>query len=440
MRRQTVTHTQDQNLKNLRKQVTLLSAAVSGLVVLAVIIVSVLMTEKQFEYSSNRYLMGSLNSIIGRLQTDSIISQTWMAQTEISDQMILSIADGGTTLQFPGAWKPDTDRAQLLERARKAAAEQGLFLDQRPLSAINVPTTLFTIEGDHGDTYLGGAAIIPTDTSWQSVILLRDLKVDQQQLWAFRWLYIFLLLSGIGVLVYLCWVVAGYTIKPVIQSRQKQVEFIAAASHELRSPLTVIQTSASALGESPETDALLHETIQRECTRMSRLVNDLLSLARSDAGTWSISMARVDIDSLLLEVTDKFLPIVRNKNQVLQLQVPDETIPSVKGDAERLEQLLTILLDNACSYTPAEGHISLIASFSKHRIILKVVDDGPGIAEEHRKQIFERFYRVDPSRNEKNHCGLGLSIAQELATLHGGKLYLANTTKGSTFVLELPRD
>lgn len=437
---QAVNSVPDAALKNLRKQITLLSTMISGVILLVIVVSALLLTEAQLNNSSKHYLQGSLNSVIARLQSDSVVSHTWMAQTEISGQMILYLMDGNSMLHFPGAWTPQTDRSKLLERAQQEAEKQGLRLNRRPLSLVNIPTVFFTIDGDHGDSYLGSAAIIPSDNGWQSIILLRDRSGDQQTLWFFRGAFAALSIIGIIFLLWLCWLVSGRTIRPIAENRKKQVEFIAAASHELRSPLAVIQASSSALGDSSDSDAALRSTIQRECIRMSRLVNDLLTLARSDAGTWSIQNTTVDLDILLLEITDKFFPITAQKKQTLILEVPDDTLPPINGDFQRLDQLLTILLDNACSYTPIGGHITLSASFNKHKVLLKVSDNGPGISPEHQEHIFDRFYRADTSRTQKEHCGLGLAIAQELAFLHSGRLYLDTAvSSGATFVLELPR-
>lgn len=442
MLRKQIEHlSQDQPLRKLRREITMLSAGISGLVLLAVVLTALFFTEVQFSNSAKRYLQGTLNAVVARLQTESVISQTWMAQTEMADQMILSISDSGTPLQFSGAWTPKTDREQLLKRAEELAFQQGMLLDSRPLSLLDTASAIISFQGDHGDSYLGGVALVPKGDGWLTVILLRDQSLDQQRLWLFRGAFALLLLLGMGLLVWLCWLVAGRTIRPIAESRKKQVEFVAAASHELRSPLAVIGTSSSALGISPDGDRALRATIQRECARMGRLVDDLLTLARSDAGTWSITLTPVDLDTLLLETAEKFYSITAKKGQTLTLQVPDDTLPTVMGDCQRLEQLLTILLDNACSYTPQSGHIQLSASITRQKILLKVSDDGPGIPPEQRKRIFDRFYRGDPSRSKKEHCGLGLSIAKELAALHGGKLYLEpHSGPGATFVLELPRN
>lgn len=439
MQKKTTENTPDAALKALRRQITLVSALLSGLILLLVIIIASYLMETQLKNSAAKYLQGSLNSIITKLQVESVVSDTWLRQIEASERMIVHVRDGKMPLQFQGAWQPETNRNTLIQRAEEQVEKQGVKLDIRPISATDILTEQFVVNGDYGDYYLGAAAVLSNNDGWQTIIVLHDQTFNQKKMWIFRGIFVMLLLSTIGLLLWLCWLLAGRTIRPIVESRKKQAEFIAAASHELRSPLAVIAASASALNVSQTQDIVLNTTIQRECRRMSRLVDDLLTLARSDAGTWSVSMKPVDVDTLLLEMTEKFLPIVKQKKQTLELQVPDTALPTINGDKQRLEQLLTILLDNAYSYTPDGGRIVLYADSDKSKVILKVVDNGPGIPKESQKHIFDRFYRGDTSRTQKQHCGLGLSIAKELASLHKGRLYLENVAQGASFVLEFPR-
>lgn len=113
-----------------------------------------------------------------------------------------------------------------------------------------------------------------------------------------------LLICGIIVLLILSWWLSGQAARPISESMQRQTEFVAAASHELKSPLAVLSASASVLGMSPEQDETLRQTICRECTRMGRLVSDLLVLARSDTGTWSLESQTMDLDSILSTVAE----------------------------------------------------------------------------------------------------------------------------------------
>ena len=173
---------------------------------------------------------------------------------------------------------------------------------------------------------------------------------------------------------------------------------------------------------------------------MARLVDDLLSLAGLDSGTWSVRHETVDTDTLLLETADGFYGVARQKGQSLSLEVPDDPLPPIVGDPQRLRQVLTVLLDNAFSYTPAGGSVTLSGAADGPWVCLRVSDTGPGIPAQHLPHVFERFYRVDAARGDKNHFGLGLSIAHELAALHGGELTVERTSPaGTTFLLRLPK-
>lgn len=219
---------------------------------------------------------------------------------------------------------------------------------------------------------------------------------------------------------------------------KRQVAFVA-ASHELRAPLTVMKAGLSSIREDTSKVNVFLPYIEEECDRMTRLISDMLLLASSDAKTWSLVKEPVEIDTLLIEIYDMFCSCYNNKNYRLHLSLPEEELPVIYGDAERIKQILTILIDNAMSYTPAEGVIALMAYSQKDYVIVEVEDHGPGISDEDKKLVFERFYKKDQSRNDKNHFGLGLSIAKELAELHGGNITVKDTPGGgATFVLWLP--
>ncbi len=256
-----------------------------------------------------------------------------------------------------------------------------------------------------------------------------------------RLLFILLTIIGFILLGVFSFLFAGHAIKPIEQSQKKQTEFISAASHELRSPLAVIDTNTSALRfEKESINAHFTDIIRKECHRMKHLVDDLLLLATTDAHNWSINLCPTEVDTLLIEVYETFLNHARKKNFIFNIVLPEEMVPSIQVDRERLQQTLTILLDNAFSYTPHNGKISLVLSIEKDYLKIDVIDNGPGISDAHKPLIFDRFYRIDPSRHEKEHYGLGLSIAFEMIRLHKGKLTLKDTPGGGcTFSILLPR-
>lgn len=423
-------------LRRLRLRLTCLAAALTGAVLVVMALIAMSIAEGQLQRSVENAFQGNINAIVAKIQTDRVLSHAWLAQTEAADRLIISITDGGAPLSFSGSWTPATDRAVLIERVQSGARALGVEPNAPPISVIETTATpIFEVQGDAGELYLAVVELIPAHGGHQTLTLLRTTTPNT----LLRISFAVLVAVGVAVLFALCWVFAGRAIAPIAESQKRQAEFIAAASHELKSPLTVIRTSVSAMEAAPSEAPRLRGSIDRECARMGRLVDDLLTLAGRDAGTWSIRRETVDLDTLLLETADGFFPVAGQKGQALVLDVPEEALPTVTGDGERLRQILAVLLDNACSYTPKGGRITLSARVDAKWAYLGVADTGSGIATEHLPHIFDRFYRADAARNDKNHFGLGLSIAYELASLHGGTLTVTDTGPGgTTFELKVP--
>ncbi|MBN9392862.1 MAG: HAMP domain-containing protein [Chloroflexi bacterium] len=221
-----------------------------------------------------------------------------------------------------------------------------------------------------------------------------------------------------------------------------QQRFISDASHELRAPLAVIQGNLEILQRQPRISSLergeiLTET-EDETARMTRLVSDLLALARADAGL-SLAHRTVDLDVLVFEEFKVAQKLAKGQKLVLE---PFEPV-CVEGDEDRLRQLLLILLDNALKYTPGEGWIMLGLRTQKDKnkdmAEITVKDTGVGIAEKDLPHLFERFYRADPSRGRnKGGAGLGLSIAKWIVEQHEGQIELNSTVgKGTTVIVRL---
>lgn len=435
------TFTASASLRRLRLRLTLLSSALAGTVLVALALLSLSLFETQLRQNGETAFRSNMSAVTTKLRSDRILTGEWLAQTEAADRLILSISDGGSPLSFPGSWTSDTDRALLIAEAQEKALKLGVDVSAPPLSILDVTLSpLFDLQGAQGERYLAAVALVPAHGSWQGVTLLRDMSAYDRQRTVVRTLVAGLILAGLAALAALCWLFAGYALRPIVEDQRRQAQFIAAASHELRSPLSVIRTSLSALGVEPAQDARLRDNMDRECARMARLIGDLLTLAQGDAGTWEVRREPVDLDTLLLETTEDFYSIARQKGQILTLSVPEEALPTVTGDGQRLRQILTVLLDNACSYTPQGGQISLSAQTGQGQVLLRVADTGPGIPPQDWERVFDRFYRADPSRSDRSHFGLGLPIARELTFLHGGELSIERSDdRGTVFLLRLPK-
>ncbi|RXZ76897.1 HAMP domain-containing protein [Paenibacillaceae bacterium] len=225
-------------------------------------------------------------------------------------------------------------------------------------------------------------------------------------------------------------------------------DFVANVSHEIRTPLSMLQGYSEALLDdiagSPEERKELVQVIYDESLRMSRLVKDLLDLARMEAGHLDMNMSEVELNGLLRRVHRKFQVYAKERDIQFQYVLPDEPLVLTAGDEDRLEQVLTNLLDNAFRHTPA-GSIWLIADRRSKEdgefIELQVKDEGHGIPREDLPYIFERFYKADKARTRASSggTGLGLAIVRNIVEAHHGTIEVESQFgTGTTFTLLLP--
>lgn len=217
-----------------------------------------------------------------------------------------------------------------------------------------------------------------------------------------------------------------------------QQRFIADVSHELRTPLTVIKGNVDLMRRMKDFDPESLDSIDQEAGRLTRLVTDLLLLAKAEAGSLPLTKAIVELDVLLMEVFSEMRVLAANKVQVKLTEI-DQL--QVSGDRDRLKQVIINLVANAIQYTPAGGDVFLNLSRSGDYAKLIVRDTGPGIPAEDLPYIFERFYRAEKSRTRSSAAGfgLGLSIAHWIVVQHGGKIEVnSHEGKGTTFAVWLP--
>jgi len=219
---------------------------------------------------------------------------------------------------------------------------------------------------------------------------------------------------------------------------ETQRRFVADVSHELRTPLTAIRGNVDLIRRMGTPDPESLEAITSEVDRMTRMVQDLLLLAQAESGRLPMAHDLVELDTLLLQVYKQAKVLAQDR---LDIRLGREDQARVRGDPDRLKQMLLNLVSNAIEYTPADGTITLSLSCVGDRARLTVSDTGPGIAQEALPHIFERFYRVDRSRKRtlQGGAGLGLSIAHWIARSHDGQIEVASEVgKGTTFSVWLP--
>lgn len=219
-------------------------------------------------------------------------------------------------------------------------------------------------------------------------------------------------------------------------------QFTADASHELRTPISLIRTEAEitlrkSRDEAEYQEALRH--ILHEAERTSKLIEELLSLARADAGRESLDIHRLDLVETVRQTALNWRQAMAS-HQLRFTQSLTDRVLFIAGDKTAVSRLLNILLDNAVKYTPAPGSVELTLEEKEERAIITVRDTGIGIGDEDRPRIFERFYRADKARSrELGGAGLGLAIAQWIVEQHRGSIaVLSSPGQGSAFIVELP--
>ncbi|ADL53127.1 sensor histidine kinase [Clostridium cellulovorans] len=258
---------------------------------------------------------------------------------------------------------------------------------------------------------------------------------------------IFVILTIGGSLVIILSVFASYflakqNMKPILLAWQKQKEFVEDASHEMRTPLTVVQTKLELLLREPNAKIIdKYDYIApalSETGRLSRLVGNLLTLARADSNTTEIIKEEIEVNSLISKICEPYIEIAELEDKKIFINLSNKIY--LPCDKDRIHQLMVILLDNALKYTVDNGIIIVNSYIKDTKWFFQVIDNGIGIKEENLGKVFERFFREDKARSrETGGSGLGLSIAKWIVTKHGGTIKaMRNQPTGTIIEVKIP--
>lgn len=264
-----------------------------------------------------------------------------------------------------------------------------------------------------------------------------DTSVENATLRALLWNSLIIGGAALLVLFGCCYLLSGLVTKPVEKAWKQQKQFVSDASHELKTPLTVILSSAGLLAEDLHEEQQLQyvDNIRSESDRMKKLVEGMLTLARSDSVEKPV-LSPVDLSDLTLDTALLFEPVAYEHGRRLSYDIGENLC--IEGDGEKLRRLISVLLDNAIKYSPAGGEIRLTLTAEEHRARLQVENGGEAIPPEQLSHLFERFYRADVSRTDTTGFGLGLSIAQSIAQEHRGTLRAESDAASTRFICMLP--
>lgn len=249
-------------------------------------------------------------------------------------------------------------------------------------------------------------------------------------------------LGALALFLVVSILLSRWMVKPVERAWEKQRQFIADASHELKTPLTVILSNTDMLAESgaitDEANRMRLDNIRAEGKRMKTLTETLLRLASGDSKQATAQKSPVDFSFILSGAVLMFEPTLFDLGRSIQSEIEDNIV--VSGDANQLRRLADILIDNAIRYGADKSPILVkLTAANKKEALLSVVSEGTPLSEEDRTRIFERFYRVDASRGQTTGFGLGLSIAHGIADEHGGQIWAeSDGVKLNTFYVKFP--
>ncbi|WP_085523688.1 sensor histidine kinase [Tuberibacillus sp. Marseille-P3662] len=363
----------------------------------------------------------SIDQMVHRIQTVDRLPQ--ISQLARNPRMTVLIWDDNHNLVNPVPQNTlfHTDQSQFVQKQHNEL--QVIQVKNYYFKSLTIP-----VQGSMGDL---------------NVQVLRDVTSEKDML---NQLVIIMIVGcGIGIILA---VIAGLFLSkkalvPINQAWQKQQQFVSDASHELRTPLSVIQSKLGLLFQSPSSSiqdkAKDISVALNESRRLTRLVSELLTLARSDSDQLEMDKKLFSLDELLKDLVDHYQEIASYQNKTLTLDTSGPV--TFNGDPERMHQMMVIFIDNALKFTGENGDIRLSLSESHHSISIQINDNGVGIPDRDISKIFERFYQTDQSRTAEAGTGLGLSIAEWIVDKHWGTINVqSKLDEGTRFNIVLPKN
>lgn len=421
--------------KRIRFRLTLLSGSITTLILIIMTIGYLSISEKNLLDNKLSSYENDIHNIASNLEQQNILSHTWLSKLEANDKYYVSVLDNQVPFLYNDVKNQPRNKA-LIEQAWLFYREQA---DSLPVHTISYRMNYsdFSLKDSSNKEYLCYVITRSEHNTCLELLLIAPLESLKKQMLRQRFVFLSIVVVADLILWIFSWFFTGKLLFPIEENRKKQNQFIAAASHELRTPLAVILSCAEGLQEKQITAQELI-TIKNESLRMSKLLEDMLTLSSNDANPFSIHKEAVELDTLLLDVYEAFESMALAKKQIIRIQLPEDLLPPCHCDKERMYQVFAILLHNAISYTPESGNIQLTLIKTKERFSISFADSGVGIPDEEKEKIFDRFYRSEKARNTKGHFGLGLAIAYEIVHAHLGSIVVSDTPNGgATFTVFL---
>ena len=381
---------------------------------LLVIIFSIL-----FYSTRSGYVRSSMDAMHGILANDEGFLRDPKFPRDRDPFLLVDVKENGEfSLVKNGPGLSDSDIRAMVLSARQSSRPFGELKDQY-------------LRFMHRPSPAGGERYVFMDTYFEYQALHRQM------------IYSALISLGAFAVFFLISIrLAGWVAGPVEEAWDKQRQFVADASHELKTPLTVILANAKIIADSREITGQKNiarlENIGAEAGRMKFLIESMLTLARSDAGLAPPALVPINFSFLAEQSVATFEPIYFEAGKDISCRIQENI--RVNGDEKKLRQLVGILLDNACKYSRPQATVLVTLTASGGRdALFTVTSPGTPLSGDDLKRIFDRFYRLSPSRGEVPGYGLGLSIAESIASEHKGKLWAqSDGTQSNSFSFRLP--
>ncbi|MGB5916017.1 MAG: two-component system sensor histidine kinase RppB [Phormidesmis sp.] len=333
---------------------------------------------------------------------------------------------------------------RIVDSAGNLVATSGIRPIGLPITAPSPPWQ--APRDESGQEYHQVALALENDTDevWAYLMVGRSFQDFDRYLSLVRWSLLIGLLLSLLLVTAASWWLSALAMRPIYESYNQIQQFTADAAHELRTPLAAIRATVESVLRLPKiSDEEAQETltvVNRQSQRLTTLVSDLLLLSRLDSQQRPLAKSDCCLQDLISDIVEEMAAFAIAQNVALAIDFQTQAPLIVSGNEEQLYRIVLNLVNNAISYTPAGGQVTLTLKRYQQQALILVTDTGIGIATEQQAKIFDRFYRVDAARaGQSGNSGLGLAIAGAIAKAHQGTLSVTSQLGiGSTFTISLP--
>ncbi|MBI4784542.1 MAG: two-component sensor histidine kinase [Oscillatoriophycideae cyanobacterium NC_groundwater_1537_Pr4_S-0.65um_50_18] len=354
-----------------------------------------------------------------------------------------SCSNNARALHYLGVFQENGYYIRFLTLSGQILASGGQVPTDLPIQIEAEPWQ--TLEASDGSRYRQLSLRLKTanQVPWGYMQVGRSLsELDGHMVWV-RLILLVGLPSAMLLVVFSSWWLAGQAMQPIYRSYRQMQQFTADAAHELRTPLAAIQANleSTLTPEASDDDAWdTLRTVERQNSRLSRLVHDLLILSRMDLQKLPAKQELCTLNDLVSDLVEEFLALAIASDISLTANIQANTLVTINGCEEQLYRLVANLITNAIQYTPAGGKVTVSLQQEDHHALIQVQDTGIGVSLQEQAHIFDRFYRVNSDRSRHTGgAGLGLAIAQAIAQTHQGSIQVESELgKGSKFTVKLP--